>query len=46
MKSYETLKKYIEYTFADCVKVDFTSSFTASVLLPDGVIKLLALGAK
>lgn len=44
MKSYETLKKYIEYTFADCVKVDFTSSFTASVLLPDGVIKLLALG--
>lgn len=44
MKSYETLKKYINYTFADDVIVDYTSLFTASIVLSDGVIKLLALG--
>lgn len=43
MKSNETLRKYIEVTFNKSVTVDYTSSFTADVIFPDGVISLLAL---
>lgn len=43
MNSKRTLEKYIDYTFDRSVKVNYSSSITAEVILNDGVIKLLAL---